>query len=46
MHVGYTDRYENLSIVGGPERGLLRRNSPRLSVGRQLFVKLSYLLRF
>jgi hypothetical protein len=45
FYVGYTDRYENLAIVGSPP-SLFRSRSPDLSVGRQVFVKLSYLWRF
>jgi hypothetical protein len=43
LYVGYTDRYENLSIFEG---NVERTRSPTLSVGRQVFVKLSYLWRF
>jgi hypothetical protein len=46
FYVGYTDRYENLAIAPGPPPSLFRSRSPDLSVGRQVFVKLSYLWRF
>jgi len=46
FYVGYTDRYENLAIAPGPPPSLFRTRSPDLSVGRQVFVKLSYLWRF
>jgi hypothetical protein len=45
LYVGYTDRYENLRI-DPLEGGLTRVSSPFQSVGRQVFVKASYLLRF
>ncbi len=43
VYVGYTDTYENLSIQQGQ---LVRTSSPTVPSGRQVFVKLSYLLRF
>jgi len=46
LYVGYTDRYENLQILPGPPRDLEPSRSPSMSVGRQFFVKASYLLRF
>jgi len=46
LYVGYTDRYENLAIAAGSPPTLFRSRSPDLSVGRQVFVKLSYLWRF
>ncbi len=46
VYLGYTDRYENW-ILGSPlERPVARDNSARTSVGRQVFVKVSYLLRY
>jgi hypothetical protein len=45
LNVGYTDHYENLGLVGSPP-SVERRRRPDTSTGRQLFVKLSYLLRF
>lgn len=45
LHVGYTDGYENLRL--DPVNSLFRRRgAPTTSVGRQFFVKMSYLLRF
>lgn len=45
LHVGYTDGYENLRL--DPTNSLfLRGGAPTTSVGRQFFVKMSYLLRF
>jgi len=46
LYLGYTDQYENLAIRRGLETEVVRSRSPDLSVGRQVFVKLSYLLRF
>ncbi len=45
LHVGYADGYENLRL--DPTNSLFRRGgAPTTSVGRQFFVKMSYLLRF
>jgi hypothetical protein len=46
LYVGYTDRYENLALVGSPPSVERRSRRPDLSVGRQFFVKLNYLWRF
>jgi len=46
LFLGYTDRYQNLEILPGPPRDLAPSGSASMSVGRQLFVKASYLLRF
>ncbi|PYO86727.1 MAG: hypothetical protein DMD58_16110 [Gemmatimonadetes bacterium] len=46
FYAGYTDRYENLAIGPGSPPSLFRTRSPDMSVGRQVFVKLSYLWRF
>jgi len=40
LHVGYGDRYENLALPS-----MMRVNIPGYSTGRQVFVKLSYMLR-
>ena len=45
LYVGYTDTYENLTLVGSP-LSVERSPRPDTSTGRQLFVKLSYLFRF
>ena len=45
LYVGYTDTYQNLGLFGNPPE-VVRRRSADTSIGRQLFVKLSYLLRF
>jgi hypothetical protein len=42
FYIGYTDHYRNLSL--GPGRP--EPSSPTTSIGRQFFVKLSYLFRF
>jgi hypothetical protein len=45
IYVGYTDHYENW-LVGGPaDRPVVRGGAPTTPVGRQVFVKASYLLR-
>jgi hypothetical protein len=46
LHVGYTDQYENVEWTPGLSRKLRRTGSPGTSVGRQVFAKVSYLLRF
>jgi len=46
LYVGYSDRYENFRLLPGSPPALERSGSPGLSVGRQVFVKLSYLWRF
>jgi len=46
LYLGYTDRYENLALEPTLPPTLRRTVSPTHSVGRQFFVKLSYLLRF
>jgi hypothetical protein len=45
LYLGYTDRYRNLAIMGSPA-DVVPSRSPNLSVGRQVFVKLSYLWRW
>jgi len=45
LHIGYTDNYENLRWDPSTSPLLQRTTFPDTSVGRQLFVKLSYLLR-
>jgi hypothetical protein len=46
IYVGYTDSYENLRILPGSPPTIEPSTRPGLSVGRQFFVKASYLLRF
>ena len=46
LYVGYTDQYENLALGPGTPPSVDRTRSPEMSVGRQVFVKLSYLWRF
>jgi hypothetical protein len=49
LHLGYTDQYENVTLVPGLSRRpweVRRTRSPETSVGRQVFAKVSYLLRF
>jgi hypothetical protein len=45
LYIGYTDRRENFEVVPGPFPTLRRTGSTYTSVGRQVFVKLSYLWR-
>jgi hypothetical protein len=45
LHVGFTDRYENLALDPMQPRYLYRTDRPETSVGRQIFIKLSYLFR-
>ncbi len=46
VYVGYTDRYENLAVDPATPPALRRTVSPTTPSGRQVFVKMSYLLRF
>jgi hypothetical protein len=46
MYVGYRDGYENVALQPGSPPTLYRTPEPTVSVGRQLFVKVSYLVRF
>ncbi len=46
LHVGYTDLYDNLRLDPLESPALVRTEYPDLNTGRQIFVKLGYLLRF
>jgi len=46
LYMGYRDGYENLVLQPGSPPTLHRTDEPTISVGRQVFVKMSYLLRF
>lgn len=46
IYVGYSDGYENRPVASMIERPVSRADLPMTSVGRQVFVKLSYLLRY
>jgi hypothetical protein len=46
LYLGFTDARENLRLVGSPPEEIERSQNPHLSVGRQIFVKASYLVRF
>lgn len=46
LHVGYTDGYQNLALAPTVPPSLIRTGAPVTSTGRQVFVKVSYLLRF
>jgi hypothetical protein len=45
LHIGYTDAYENLALDPTVSPEWRRSGFPDTSTGRQIFVKLSYLLR-
>jgi hypothetical protein len=45
LYLGYTDNYENMHLDPLASPSLQRSGFPDTSVGRQLFVKFSYLLR-
>ena len=46
LYLGYRDGYENLAILPGSPPSLYRTDRPETSTGRQVFVKISYLLQF
>ena len=46
LYIGYIDQFENLDIVPGSPPDLRRIGRPSTSVGRQVFAKVSYLVRF
>lgn len=46
LYLGYTERRENLAIGYSDPRSLITTSSPDLRTDRQVFLKLSYLLRF
>jgi hypothetical protein len=46
LYLGYTDLYDNLRLDPTLNPALTRTGYPDLNTGRQVFVKLSYLLRF
>ncbi|MEI6667664.1 MAG: DUF5916 domain-containing protein [Acidobacteriota bacterium] len=46
VHVGYSDAYENWIVGGLLQRPATRAEAPLASVGRQVFVKVSYLLKY
>lgn len=46
IYVGYTDTYENWELGAPGRRPVGRSDAATTSVGRQIFVKLSYLFRY
>ena len=46
LYVGYTDAYANVRVDPTLPPSLSRTDAARTSVGRQVFVKVSYLLRY
>jgi hypothetical protein len=45
LYVGYTDLYDNLRLDPALSPALQRTASPAFNTGRQVFIKLNYLLR-
>ncbi len=46
VYVGYNDRYANWELESLTDRPIGRSDSARTNVGRQVFVKISYLFRY
>jgi predicted porin len=46
LYVGYTDAYANLEEAPGSSPPWVRGGDPTTSIGRQVFVKVSYLFRY
>jgi hypothetical protein len=46
VYAGYTDAYENWLLRAAGDRPVSRGGGPTTSVGRQVFVKVSYLLKY
>ncbi len=46
LHLGFTENRQNLELGPGAPRELERTGSADLTTGRQVFLKVSYLLRF
>ena len=46
IYVGYTDVYENWLLAPLTDRPLSRGGAPTTPAGRQVFVKVSYLLKY
>lgn len=46
LHLGFTENRQNLELGPGAPRSLERTGSADLTTGRQVFLKVSYLLRF
>jgi predicted porin len=46
LYIGYIDQFENIDILPGSPPNLRRIGRPSTSVARQVFAKVSYLLRF
>jgi hypothetical protein len=46
VYLGYTDRYENVTLLRTPTPDVVASRYPDVSVARQVFVKVSYLWRF
>ena len=46
LHAGYTGSFENLALDPTTSPYLLRTQFPGTPVGKQVFIKLSYVLRY
>jgi hypothetical protein len=46
LYAGYTDLYQNYRLDPTLSPALYRTSGPDLNTGRQIFIKISYLLRF
>jgi len=46
VYLGYTNRRENLALIGGDPATVISTRNPNLQTGAQVFVKVSYLFRF
>jgi hypothetical protein len=46
LYVGYRDGYENVALLPGSPPTVYRIDDPTTSTGRQVFLKMSYLLQF
>jgi hypothetical protein len=46
LYLGYSDNYDNVALVNGPPRDVIATRSDLNPTARQLFLKVSYLLRY
>jgi len=46
LYFGYSDNYENLALINGPPRDVVATRNDLNPTARQLFLKVSYLLRY
>jgi hypothetical protein len=45
FYIGYNDQFANVDIQAGSPPKLIQTGFPAMSIGRQFFVKISYLFR-